>query len=531
MRRLAGALGVWAAWSVILAPGAAAGIADHLVISEVLVEPSGRQSDYEFVELYNPTGGTVTIGGWTIAYKSGTGTSFSTVATVPSGRVIGPYGFFLVGGGKVVPSPDVVDRSLGFNATSGHIALRNTAGVIVDKVGYGSAIDPEGAAAPSPPLTQSLERLPGASAPTMGNGQDGDNNSVDFAVRPLPQPQNSTSQEIPPFHSALVSSDAGLVTSMTQRVNVTVTDADRDNNAALAETFSITVTSYADPLGIVIPVRETALSAPNFDLLGTARLLGFTTGPSDPQTDVIQVWPSGDTATVTYRDPAPAETRTVAIAVQATEGPSLAAIDEREGIFSLLAYAIVYVDWQPDTSSRGYNIGAVLTDENDSIVYWSRNCVRASDFTHHAEAVSMQEFLAATAQGQLSRDRVYTTLEPCPMCAGMSTLAVLSRAVHGQTDPRFGGDYAALRGAGRSTPTPVPSKLHYRDDLDRLYQQSGFTSIVSFLYSDTARSVFQAAYNDLLTFAPQYQENAPVLQQARDLIATIQAGYGNACHP
>lgn len=117
------------------------------------------------------------------------------------------------------------------------------------------------------------------------------------------------------------------------------------------------------------------------------------------------------------------------------------------------------------------------------------------------------------------------------MCAGMSTLAVLSRAVHGQTDPRFGGDYAALRGAGRSTPTPVPSKLHYRDDLDRLYQQSGFTSIVSFLYSDTARSVFQAAYNDLLTFAPQYQENAPVLQQARDLIATIQAGYGNACHP
>jgi tRNA(Arg) A34 adenosine deaminase TadA len=209
----------------------------------------------------------------------------------------------------------------------------------------------------------------------------------------------------------------------------------------------------------------------------------------------------------------------------------LAAMDEREGIFSLLAYAVVYVDWQPDSSSRGYNIGAVLTDENDSIDYWSRNCVRASDFTHHAEAVSMQGFLAATAQGGLAGYSIYTTLEPCPMCAGMSTVAFIARAVHGQSDPRFGGDYAALRAAGRSTPTPAPSKLHYRDDLDRLYQQSGFTSIVSFLYSNTARNVFQAAYNDLLTFVPQYQENAAALQQSRDLLVDVQAGYANACHP
>jgi tRNA(Arg) A34 adenosine deaminase TadA len=209
----------------------------------------------------------------------------------------------------------------------------------------------------------------------------------------------------------------------------------------------------------------------------------------------------------------------------------LAALDEREGILSLLAYAIVYVDWQPSTSSRGYNIGAVMTDENDTIAYWSRNCVRASNFTHHAEAVSMQGFLAASAQGGLAGYSIYTTLEPCPMCAGMSTVSFISRAVHGQSDPRFGGNYAALRAAGRSTPTPVPSKLHYRDDLDVLYEQSGFTSIVSFLYSNTARSVFQAAYNDLITFAPQYQENAAVLQQARDLLVTVQAGYANACHP
>jgi len=530
-RRLAGLFGVCAAWIVILAPSAAAAIADHVVISEVLVEPSGRQSDYEFVEFYNPTGTIVSIGGWTIAYKSGTGSSFSSVATVASGKVIGPYGYFLIGGGKVSPSPDFIDRSLGFNATSGHIAVRNSAGAIVDKLGYGSAIDPEGVPAPSPPLTQSLERLPGASAATTGNGQDSDNNSVDFAVRAVPQPQNSTSQEIPPFHSAVLSTDASLITSIAQTANVTVSDVDRDNNPGLAESFSVTVTSYADPLGIVIPVKETALSATSFDLQSAGQVLGFTTGPSDPEVGVIQVWPFGDTVSVAYRDPAPAETQTVTIALQATQGPSLAALDEREGIFSLLAYSIVYVDWQPDTSTRGYNIGAVLTDENDSIVYWSRNCLRASNFTHHAEAVSMQEFLATTGQGVLSRYRVYTTLEPCPMCAGMSVLSVISRAVHGQTDPRFGGDYATLRNAGRSTPTPVPSKLHYREDLDRLYQQSGFTSIVSFLYSDTAKSVFQAAYNDFLTFAPQYQENAPVLQQARDRLVAIQAGYANACHP
>ena len=525
-------VGLSAVFGSLLLSSPAAALADHPVISEVLVEPSGRQSDYEFVEIYNPTGETVSIGGWTVPYKSASGTSFTTVATVPSGRVIGPYGYFLIGGGKVTPVPDYTDRSLGFAALGGHIALRNAAGLIVDKLGYGNAIDPEGAPAPAPPVGQSLERRPGASAPTMGNGQDSDDNSVDFAIRLLPEPQNSASQEVPPFHDAVLSTDTSLVTSLTQTANVTVFDVDRDNKPGVAETFSVTITSNADPLGITLAVKETALSSPSFNFQSTGRLLGFTTGPSDPEAALIQVLPSDDTVTVAYRDPAPAATQTVVFAVQAAPGPSLAAFDEREGIFSLLAYSIVYVNWQPDTSTaRGYNIGAVMTDPNDSIVYWSRNCVRSHNFSFHAEAVSMQGFLTAKPQSRLPSYRVYTTLEPCPMCAGMSVLTLISRAVHGMTDPRFGGDYVSLRSAGRSTPTPVPSKLHYRDDLDRLYQQSGFTSIVSFLYSDTAKSVFQAAYNDFLTYNVQYSENAPILQQARDLLVAIQAGYPNACHP
>ena len=182
---------------LLAAPGALA-LSDHLVIGEVVVDVTGLESAGEFVEVYNPTGETVAIGGWDVAYKTATGSSFSAVATIPAGREIGPYGFFLVGGDQVSPTPDYVDTSLGFAAAGGHVALRNSANAIIDKIGYGTATDPESQAAPAPPIDQSLERRPGASNPAKGNGQDRDDNRNDFDTRATSQPQNAASgQEIP----------------------------------------------------------------------------------------------------------------------------------------------------------------------------------------------------------------------------------------------------------------------------------------------------------------------------------------------
>jgi len=158
-------------------------LSDHIVISEVVVDVSGPESDSEMVELYNPTGQVQDIGGWDIAYKTAAGSSWSSKATIPSGDTIPAYGYYLIGGDQVLPAPDHIDLSLGFSGSGGHIALRDSSNNIIDKVGYGGALDPEGTAVSAPGQDKSLERKPGATNPVGGNGQDSQDNSADFAIR------------------------------------------------------------------------------------------------------------------------------------------------------------------------------------------------------------------------------------------------------------------------------------------------------------------------------------------------------------
>jgi hypothetical protein len=170
-------------------------IADHLVISEFLVDSSISESAYEFVELYNPTNSSVNVTGWNIAYKSSNGISWSKVADIKG--FIQPYGFFLIGGDSVNSTPDVIDTSLGFAKKGGHIFLRNATNYIIDKVGYGNAINPEGNACSSPGTDKSMERKPGYLNSTAGNGWDSDDNLEDFILRNETEPQNSSFVEIP----------------------------------------------------------------------------------------------------------------------------------------------------------------------------------------------------------------------------------------------------------------------------------------------------------------------------------------------
>ena len=159
------------------------------------MDSSGPQSGYEFVELYNPVNSLINITNWNIAYKSATGISWSKIADING--FIQAYGFFLIGGDSVIPTPDVIDTTLGFAKNGGHIALRNATNYIIDKVGYGNAIDPEGDACPAPSTDKSMERKPGYLNSSTGNGWDSDNNLEDFILRDLPEPQNSTFFEIP----------------------------------------------------------------------------------------------------------------------------------------------------------------------------------------------------------------------------------------------------------------------------------------------------------------------------------------------
>lgn len=528
---IAGVMG-WASLFVAAVALPADALSDHPVISEFLVDTSGTQGDWEFVEIYNPTGESVNIGGWDIAYKPATSGSFTAVATIPTGRVIGPYGYFLIGGNRV--SPDYLDASLGFASSGGNIALRKVStNAVVDKAAYGSGNQPEGTAAPAPPKNKSLERKPGDSEPAKGNGQDADNNLNDFVIRARIQPQNiAAGPEYPDSKTGAVVTGLGVMRSLSDRTDVIVTDPDRNNRSNVSESFAIRVTSLEDPTGIVLTVKETSDSSPTFSLQASGGSLGITDGLSSAVNRLIRVR-ADDTVNVMYGDPAPFETITAQINVQVPIVKDT--MEERHEILTLLTYSIAWLDSQTDAiKGRGYNIAAVICNQDDSPMFWARNCVnKDSDFSAHAEVQSMEGFVRSARSDSILHFRLYTTLEPCAMCAGMSMLGQTTRVVYGQTDSGSGGILQILRNAGRSTPTPLASPTIFRTELETRYQQSGLNEITTWLYSDTPLQIFKAAYNNFLNYSSQHPSaNDTILTQAKQFLTSIrQTGVPRQCRP
>lgn len=62
------------------------------------------------------------------------------------------------------------------------------------------------------------------------------------------------------------------------------------------------------------------------------------------------------------------------------------------------------------------------------------------DPTAHAELIVLREAADYLGNWRLAGVTLYSTLEPCPMCAGAMIQARLERLVYGATDNRFGAD-------------------------------------------------------------------------------------------
>ncbi|NOK10547.1 lamin tail domain-containing protein [Corallococcus exercitus] len=188
-------------------------LTNHVVISEFSGgNGTGTAATDEFVELYNPTNADVDLSNWQVGYKSATGTTWSATVTIPAGKVIRAHGYFLLGGANYVGTGTAAkDVGYTFDASAsttagGHIRIQQLVSgtyVDVDKLGWGTGNSPEGTAAPAhPAVGGSLERkaVSTSTSATMGgtdalrgNGQDTDNNSMDFVTRASRQPQGSTS--------------------------------------------------------------------------------------------------------------------------------------------------------------------------------------------------------------------------------------------------------------------------------------------------------------------------------------------------
>lgn len=84
-------------------------------------------------------------------------------------------------------------------------------------------------------------------------------------------------------------------------------------------------------------------------------------------------------------------------------------------------------------------VGAVLVLD-DRVIGRGRNSpIERSDPTAHAEILAIREASAAIGNYRLEGATLYSTLEPCVMCAGALVTARVSRLVFGARDLRFGG--------------------------------------------------------------------------------------------
>lgn len=85
-------------------------------------------------------------------------------------------------------------------------------------------------------------------------------------------------------------------------------------------------------------------------------------------------------------------------------------------------------------------VGAVLVGSDEIIIAAAGNrTIRDNDPTAHAEILVLREAGKILNNYRLTDTTLYTTVEPCVMCAGALVNARIGRLVFGTHDLRFGG--------------------------------------------------------------------------------------------
>jgi len=84
-------------------------------------------------------------------------------------------------------------------------------------------------------------------------------------------------------------------------------------------------------------------------------------------------------------------------------------------------------------------VGAVLVLDGEVVGRGHNRTRRDLDPTAHAELVALREAARRVGATRLPGGVLYTTVEPCFMCAGALLHARVARVVWGVRDPKFGG--------------------------------------------------------------------------------------------
>ena len=106
-------------------------------------------------------------------------------------------------------------------------------------------------------------------------------------------------------------------------------------------------------------------------------------------------------------------------------------------------------------------VGAIVVRAGEVVGAGRNERELRQDPTAHAETIALREAARALGSWRVLDATLYTTLEPCAMCAGAIVLARVPRVVFGALDPKAGaaGSVLDVLAAGR------PGPLNHRPQL------------------------------------------------------------------
>ena len=103
-------------------------------------------------------------------------------------------------------------------------------------------------------------------------------------------------------------------------------------------------------------------------------------------------------------------------------------------------------------------IGAVVVHNNKVIGRGFNQTERLKDATAHAEMIALSAAFNHIGDWRLEDCYLFSTVEPCTMCAGAAVLSRIKTIVYGADDPKFGA-------CGSIFNVPTEKKLNHRIEI------------------------------------------------------------------
>lgn len=170
--------------SLLLFVPSASGISETILIFQVKTE--GSTASEEYIVLHNRSESAIDIVGWCIRYSSlNDNPGFEICVDVQSSKSVGSGQFVTFGTQAFVDSTNFsVDFIFtgGMAATGGHLRLINDSDQEIDRIGWGTAINPEWPAGQTP-ILKPAQHLKNEALSRDLDFPDTDNNFADFSSR------------------------------------------------------------------------------------------------------------------------------------------------------------------------------------------------------------------------------------------------------------------------------------------------------------------------------------------------------------